>query len=154
MSTQSNGDLVRTAFASWEQGDSRPFFQIVADDVTWRVIGSTPVSGTYHSRSEFLGGAAGQLFERFAEPLVAKVTAVHEAGDTVVLQWQGTSRGVNGRPWPTRRWWTWSPTSTPPWSTTCSPTNRGLRPRRLRRLPISVGAPTPPPGYAGLGCAR
>ena len=99
MSTQSNGELVRTAFASWEQGDSRPFFQIVADDVTWRVIGSTPVSGTYHSRSEFLGGAAGQLFERFAEPLVAEVTAVHEAGDTVVLQWQGTSRGVNGRPY-------------------------------------------------------
>lgn len=99
MSTQSNGELIRTAFTSWEQGDSRPFFSLVADDVTWRVIGSTPVSGTYRSRSEFLGGAAGQLFERFAEPLVARVTAVHEAGDTVVLQWQGTSRGVNGRPY-------------------------------------------------------
>lgn len=98
MSTHSNAELVRTAFASWEQGDSRPFFQIVADDVTWRVIGATPVSGTYHSRSEFLAGA-GKLFDRFAEPLVARVTAVHEAGDTVVLQWQGTSQGVNGRPY-------------------------------------------------------
>ena len=93
-----NGETVRTAFAAWERGDSRPFFQIVADDVTWRVIGTTAVSGTYHSKTEFLSRAGG-LFDRFAEPLVAEVKAVHEAGDTVFLQWEGTSRGVNGRPY-------------------------------------------------------
>lgn len=93
-----NADLVREAFSSWERGDSRPFFRIVADDVTWRVIGTTPVSGTYHSKTEFLAGAGG-LFDRFAEPLVASIKAVHEAGDTVFLQWEGTSTGVNGRPY-------------------------------------------------------
>lgn len=93
-----NANAVRTAFASWEKGDSRPFFKLVADDVTWRVIGTTPVSGTYHSKPEFLSATAG-LFDRFAEPLVAQVKAVHEAGDTVFLQWEGTSQGVNGRPY-------------------------------------------------------
>jgi uncharacterized protein len=96
--TARNGDLVRTAFASWEQGDNRPFFKIVADDVTWRVIGTTQVSGTYHSRSEFLA-ATQALFDRFSQPIVARVQDVHEAGDTVVLQWEGTSQGVNGRPY-------------------------------------------------------
>jgi ketosteroid isomerase-like protein len=94
----SNGELVRNAFAAWEAGDNRAFFGIVAPDVTWRVIGTTAVSGTYHSKKEFLIGTAA-ISDAFAEPLVAKVVAVHEAGDTVVLQWQGTSRGRNGTPY-------------------------------------------------------
>lgn len=93
-----NGELIREAFASWEQGDNRPFFRIVADEVTWRVIGTTPVSGTYHSKAEFLT-ATQALFDRFSQPIVARVVAVHEAGDTVILQWEGTSQGVNGRPY-------------------------------------------------------
>ncbi len=100
MSTTSgtNGELVRTAFGSWEKGDNRPFFKLVADDVRWRVIGTTPVSGTYDSKQQFLG-ATQALFDRFNQPIMAKVQAVHEAGDTVVLQWEGTSQGVNGRPY-------------------------------------------------------
>lgn len=97
-SSGSNGELVRTAFASWEKGDNRPFFKIVSDDVTWQVIGTTPVSGVYHSKQEFLTGTQA-LFDRFAEPIMASVKNVHEAGDTVVLQWEGNSTGVNGRPY-------------------------------------------------------
>src|SRR5690606_30584470 len=42
MSTEENRNLVAQAFAAWERGDSKPFFDIVADDVTWTVIGTTP----------------------------------------------------------------------------------------------------------------
>jgi ketosteroid isomerase-like protein len=93
-----NGELIRIAFGAWEHGDSRPFFRLVSDQVRWRVIGTTPVSGTYHSKQEFLA-ATQALFDRFSQPIMAAVTAVHEAGDTVVLQWEGTSQGVNGRPY-------------------------------------------------------
>lgn len=96
--TATNAELVRTAFAGWERGDNRPFFQLVSPQVTWRVIGSTKLSGTYTDRASFLAATQG-LFERLAEPIVAKVLAVHDVGDTVVLQWEGTSRGVNGRPY-------------------------------------------------------
>jgi ketosteroid isomerase-like protein len=100
----SNGDLVRNAFAAWEAGDNRAFFGLVAPDVTWRVIGTTPLSGTYHSKKEFLIGTAA-LSDAFAEPLVAEVVAVHEAGDNVVLQWHGTSRGRNGTPYDQHYCW-------------------------------------------------
>ena len=93
-----NAERVRTAFAGWEQGDSRPFFALVSPSVTWRVIGSTVLSGTHAGRAPFLA-VAGRLFERLATPLVARVVAVHDVGDTVVLQWRGSSLGVNGRPY-------------------------------------------------------
>ena len=94
----SNGELVRNAFAAWEAGDNRAFFALVAPDVTWRVIGTTAISGTYPSKKAFLVGTAA-LSDAFAEPIVAKVVAVREAGDTVILQWEGTSRGRNGTPY-------------------------------------------------------
>lgn len=91
-------ELVRNAFSHWEQGDSKPFFGLVAKDVRWTVIGTTEISGTYNSKSEFVA-ATGKLFNRFAQPLIAKVKALHQDGDTVFLQFHGSSMGVNGRPY-------------------------------------------------------
>jgi uncharacterized protein len=92
------GAAVRGAFILWEQGDSRPFFEIVSDDVTWRIIGTTSVSGTYHSK-QAVAEATAPLGARFIEPLMAKIKSIHEAGDTVFLQWEGTSHSVNGQPY-------------------------------------------------------
>jgi ketosteroid isomerase-like protein len=99
MTTEANRELVRSAFAAWEQGDTRPFFAIVSDDVRWTVIGSTAISGTFNGKRAFFDGAADVLFERLAEPIVAKVRDVLADGDHVVLTWEGTSRGRNGRPY-------------------------------------------------------
>lgn len=93
-----NGSLVRKAFSAWETGDSRPFFDLVADDVTWTVIGSTPVSGTHRTKKAFLA-AAGKLFDRIDGPIIAKIVDVITAGDQVVLRWEGTGKGRNGRPY-------------------------------------------------------
>ncbi len=98
MASTSKAELVRTAFRDWERGSNRAFFALVAADVTWRVIGSTPLSGTYEDRKTFLAATA-PLVGALAEPIMATVLAVHDAGDTVVLQWHGSSRGVNGRPY-------------------------------------------------------
>ena len=93
-----NADRVRAAFEAWGQGSSRELFALVDPEVTWRVIGTTPISGTQHGKKQFL--AATQPFvERLADPITARVLAIHEAGDTVIVQWEGTSRGRNGRPY-------------------------------------------------------
>jgi ketosteroid isomerase-like protein len=70
----------------------------VAADVSWRVIGTTPLSGTHRGKAAFRE-ATQPFTERLAEPIVAKVLAVHGVGDTVIVQWEGTSRGTNGRPY-------------------------------------------------------
>lgn len=94
-----NAERVRTAFSHWTNGSSREFFALVAPNVRWRVIGTTPLSGTFEDKASFLGSAVQKLTARFAEPLVATGYTVHDAGDTVILQWEGRSTGVNGRPY-------------------------------------------------------
>lgn len=97
--TEGNRARVATAFAAWEEGDSRPFFRLVADDVRWTVIGSTGISGTFTSKRDFLSSAVGELSATFAEPLVASVRRILVDGDHVVLQWDGRSRSHSGRPY-------------------------------------------------------
>lgn len=97
--TDDNRRAVREAFAHWEQGDSRPFFALVDDDVRWTVIGSTPISGTYEGKRAFFAHAAGRLTDRLAGPLTAKVVDVSADGDKVFLQWEGTAVATNGAPY-------------------------------------------------------
>jgi len=96
---ETNAERVRRAFTHWESGSSREFFELVSPTVTWRVIGSTPISGTFTDKASFVAGATSKLIARLAEPLLATIVAVHDAGDTVILQWEGRSRGLNGRPY-------------------------------------------------------
>ena len=63
MSTAENKKLVQDAFAAWARGEGNAVFNLLADDVHWTVIGSTPVSRTYFSKREFVEGAVKPLGE-------------------------------------------------------------------------------------------
>lgn len=91
-----NRTLVAEAFAAWEQGDSGPFFALVADDVTWTVIGSTEVSGTFTSKAAFTEGALRPLGAVLG-PIEAEVRQVLADGDHVVLRWVGQATTKYGR---------------------------------------------------------
>ena len=94
-----NRQLVADAFAAWEHGEFKPFFEIVADDVTWTVIGSTGISGTYQGKQAFLDGAVGPIHDALAGPIRATVLNVFEDGDHVILQWKGESTTRSGEPY-------------------------------------------------------
>jgi len=96
MGTTENKKLIQDAFAGWARGDSNAFFNLLAEDVRWTVIGNTPVSRTYTSRAEFVDGAAKPLTAKLAGPIVPTVRDVIAEGDKVVLQWEGRSSGKNG----------------------------------------------------------
>lgn len=96
MSTAENKKLIQDAFAAWARGDGNAFFNLLADDVRWTVIGSTPVSRTYPSRAAFVEGAVKPLTTRLAEPIVPTIRDIIADGDRVVLQWDGRSSGKNG----------------------------------------------------------
>jgi ketosteroid isomerase-like protein len=99
VSSDENRRRVVEAFGHWQQGDSRPFFALVADDVRWTVIGSTPVSGTFTSKAAFMEGAVGPLTGRLDGPIRASVTSVLADGDHVVLQWEGKAASRTDRPY-------------------------------------------------------
>jgi hypothetical protein len=99
MTAAENQRLIAEAFAAWEHGDYQPFFKIVADDVRWTVIGSTPISGTFEGKQAFLDGAVVPLHDRLAGPIKATVLNIFGDGDQVILQWQGESTGKSGHPY-------------------------------------------------------
>ena len=96
MSTTDNRKLVTDAFTAWARGDGMAFFNLLADDVRWTVIGSTPVSRTYTSKSAFVEGAVKPLTAKLAGPIVPSVRDLLVDGDKVALQWEGRSSGTNG----------------------------------------------------------
>lgn len=96
MSTAENKKLIQDAFTAWARGDGMAFFKLLAEDVRWTVIGSTPVSRTYSSRDAFVEGAVKPLTGKLAGPIVPTVRDLIAEGDKVVLQWEGRSSGKNG----------------------------------------------------------
>ena len=71
--TQDNKQLVRSAFEALSSGDSRPFVGLLADDVTWKVMGQTPWSREYHGKASVLADLLRPLGARLATPYRAHV---------------------------------------------------------------------------------
>ena len=80
--SQENVEIVRRAFAAFEQGDLGGMLDLMADDlVTYR---SDPDDATYHGKEGFLQ-AASDWSEGFSEWAVVAERFI-EAGDYVVAQ--------------------------------------------------------------------
>jgi ketosteroid isomerase-like protein len=95
----SDDDLrrVREAFRPWEKGDSGPFLDLIAEDVRWTVIGSTPVSGVYESKQALAQAAFGPLLERLAGPLSTRFIDLAVDGEKAFLR-RLVSSTVDRRP--------------------------------------------------------
>lgn len=87
--TSRNRALITGVFERFVAGDAKPFFDLVADDVRWTVIGSTEISGTFESKRAFITGAMGKLTAGLAEPIQGSIAAISADGDRVIVQWAG-----------------------------------------------------------------
>ena len=92
-----NKTLVRDAFMRWEQGDSRPFFALIDDDVRWTVIGTTVASGDFDSKQAVIDEAFGPLLERLDGPLTARFVEVAADGDRVFLRFEISTNVLSDR---------------------------------------------------------
>ena len=81
-----SAQLVGDAFAAWEGGDAQAVFGLMSDDLEWTVIGTTAISGTFHSKREFLDMVNSKLMPALAGPLVPVVERIFACGSTVVAQ--------------------------------------------------------------------
>ena len=54
-------ERVRGILKGLEQGDGAAFFEHVADDVDWIVMGTHPLAGHYRSKKDFIGGTFTKL---------------------------------------------------------------------------------------------
>lgn len=94
----SNKETVRRAFSAWAVGGT-DFFDIVADDVVWTILGSGPNAKTYRSKAELLEKAFAPFGARISVPLKPTVRSMYADGDEVITVFDGVAQTNDGRPY-------------------------------------------------------
>jgi uncharacterized protein len=94
-----NKKLLQEVFAQLEQGNSKPFTEILSDDVRWTVIGSTKWSGTFVGKAAVLAELLGPLRAQIAGRIHVTPLRFIAEGDLVVVEGRGESTTVQGRPY-------------------------------------------------------
>lgn len=92
-------DQVRHAFESVGRGDITALVGLLADDVTYTLIGSTPVSGVHRGREAVVRRILTPLGASLAAPLVFTIRRLLRADDTVVMQADGRATLRSGAPY-------------------------------------------------------
>jgi uncharacterized protein (TIGR02246 family) len=99
MSTAENKKLIQDVFAAWANGDGMAFFNLLAEDASWTVLGSCPISGTYVGRQRLVEDALTPQRAKLAGPPTPTVLNLIAEGDTVVIQWVGKGTTKSGQPY-------------------------------------------------------
>jgi len=92
-----NKDIITAIFAETAKGNGRPFVDAMADDVTWRTIGSGSWSGRFAGKDTIVREIFGKLRERFEGPNTCVSTRILADGDHVVVQARGKNRTKAGK---------------------------------------------------------
>lgn len=67
-----NKALVRASFERWVHGSGSPF-ELLLPDAEWTIVGSSPLSKTYHGTQAFLDEVIHPFNARMRTPLVPAV---------------------------------------------------------------------------------
>jgi uncharacterized protein len=103
MTIQAN--YVESLFANLENGKSGAFFEHVADDVNWTVMGTHPLAGNYHTKADFLTHTFARLDKILREGVVLRVTNILVDGDSAAVEMESLSTALNGKPFDNRYCW-------------------------------------------------
>ena len=76
--------------------DSDAFFSHVADHVHWTVMGTHPLAGVYHSKSDFLTHTFARLKKILHGGIILKVHHIFVSGDHAVVEMENISTALNG----------------------------------------------------------
>jgi ketosteroid isomerase-like protein len=96
---------VESLFANLENGKSDAFFEHVADDVKWTVMGTHPLAGTYHTKADFISHTFARLDKILKEGVLLRVTNILVDGDSAAVEMESLSTALNGKPFDNRYCW-------------------------------------------------
>jgi ketosteroid isomerase-like protein len=74
------------------------FFEHVADDVSWTVMGTHPLAGVYHSKHDFLSHTFERLGKILKDGVMLEITNLLLDGDTAAVEMKSLSTAKNGVP--------------------------------------------------------
>jgi ketosteroid isomerase-like protein len=99
-----NKALVRASFERWAQGTGSPF-ELLLPDAQWTIVGSSPLSKTYHGVQSFLDEVIQPFNARMRTPLVPTVRGIYADGDMVITLFDAAATAADGLPY--RNTYTW-----------------------------------------------
>ena len=94
--TEENKQLVRYFYEAGNRGDMDACLAMLAEDLVWTNIGSTPFSGTYEGKHAVLEQLIGPLFSRLRAGISSKIERLVVEGDVVVAETSGTAETLDG----------------------------------------------------------
>ena len=105
MSSEANKAILARVFAEAAKGNGRPFVEALADDVTWKIIGSTPWSKQYVGKRAVLKELLAPLNAQLVDGNTITASRLIAEGDLVVVEGQGHNRTKAGKPYANSYCW-------------------------------------------------
>jgi hypothetical protein len=91
-----SAERVRKIFEGLETGDGSAFFQHVAEDVDWTVMGTHPLAGHYSSKKAFIEGTFAKLGRVLPQGAELHVEHLLVKDDEAVVELHSLATAKNG----------------------------------------------------------
>ena len=98
-------ERVRQIFGGLEAGDGAAFFQHVADDVDWTVLGTHPLAGHYHGKQAFIDGTFAKLNQVLSRGAELYVDHLLVKDDDATVELKSLAKAKNGMQFDNRYCW-------------------------------------------------
>ena len=98
-------DRVREIFKGLETGDGTAFFEHVADDVDWTVMGTHPLAGHYLSKQAFIEGTFAKLGQVLPQGAQLYMEHLLVKDDEAVVELHSLATAMNGMRFDNRYCW-------------------------------------------------
>jgi ketosteroid isomerase-like protein len=98
-------ERVRNIFEGLERGDGAAFFQHVADDVDWTVMGTHPLAGHYSSKKAFIEGTFAKLGRVLPQGAQLHVEHLLVKDNQAVVELRSLATAKNGLRFDNRYCW-------------------------------------------------
>jgi uncharacterized protein len=96
MPTDISTERVRKIFKGLETGNGAAFFEHVADNVDWIVMGTHPLAGHYHSKKAFIEGTFAKLERVLPQGAELHVEHLLAKDDQAVVELHSLATAKNG----------------------------------------------------------
>jgi len=98
-------ETAREIFRKLEQGNGAGFFDHVADDVDWTVMGTHPLAGRYRSKADFRAATFERLNTALQDGPQLRVVDILMAEGWAVVELRSDALARNGTPFDNRYCW-------------------------------------------------
>ena len=98
-------ERVREIFKGLERGNGAVFFEHVADDVDWTVMGTHPLAGHYRSKKSFIAGTFAKLGQVLLRGAQLEVEHLLVKDDEAVVELHSLATAKNGMRFDNRYCW-------------------------------------------------